>query len=263
MEHRAGVYTATKKNGDIYYRSSITYRAKHISLGSFDDIDTAARSYDEANELLNSDTKIEDYNNGTHVLAFEKWVSLINFRDNRMYIKTPIYMKSNYFLYYYSEHEIYTFDVDDLFYYSRHKIMKRGGHLFVAEYGMQVNIMSRYGIKNYAVEGRDYIFINGDHMDYRYSNIEVINKYQGVRIHTESIPAVYSSRIHINGDFIIGKYKTENEAAIAYNKAVDYLLTKGLQRNYQKNYIIDLSSKEYHEIYESIKLPKKIRALTF
>ena len=30
-----GVYLATKKDGTVYYRSSITYRSKHISLGSF------------------------------------------------------------------------------------------------------------------------------------------------------------------------------------------------------------------------------------
>ena len=31
----AGVYIARKKNGEIYFRSSITYRNRHISLGSF------------------------------------------------------------------------------------------------------------------------------------------------------------------------------------------------------------------------------------
>lgn len=37
--------------------------------------------------------------------------------------------------------------------------MRRGGHLFVADYGMQVNILNRYGIKNYAVKDKDYIFV--------------------------------------------------------------------------------------------------------
>ena len=31
----AGVYTAYKKDGTVYYRSSITHKNKHISLGSF------------------------------------------------------------------------------------------------------------------------------------------------------------------------------------------------------------------------------------
>ena len=30
-----GVYIAKKKDGTIYYRSSFTYKSKHISLGSF------------------------------------------------------------------------------------------------------------------------------------------------------------------------------------------------------------------------------------
>ena len=32
---KKGVYTATKKDGTLYYRSSITFQNKHISLGSF------------------------------------------------------------------------------------------------------------------------------------------------------------------------------------------------------------------------------------
>ena len=36
-----GVYPACKKNGSIYYRASLTYRSKHISLGSADDEATA------------------------------------------------------------------------------------------------------------------------------------------------------------------------------------------------------------------------------
>ena len=35
MPQLPGVYQAKKKNGTIYYRSSLTYRAKHISLGSY------------------------------------------------------------------------------------------------------------------------------------------------------------------------------------------------------------------------------------
>lgn len=35
-----GVYLARKKDNSIYYRASITYRRKHISLGSFDTEDS-------------------------------------------------------------------------------------------------------------------------------------------------------------------------------------------------------------------------------
>ncbi|MEI3177829.1 MAG: hypothetical protein V8S31_05680 [Lachnospiraceae bacterium] len=47
-----GVYTATKKDGTIYYRSSITYQNKHISLGSYASEDTANQAYQKADALL-------------------------------------------------------------------------------------------------------------------------------------------------------------------------------------------------------------------
>ena len=59
-----------------------------------------------------------------------------------MYIKTPIYLRRNYFSYYFSKNEEYKFDIDDLFFYSQHKILRRGGRLFVNEYGMQTSIFS-------------------------------------------------------------------------------------------------------------------------
>ena len=89
-------------------------------------------------------------------LPFEKVVILINYRDNNIYIKNPIYLFNNYFVYYLNQSTILKFDKDDLFYYSSHKIQYRGGHLFVSDYGMQYNILNRYGIKPYAVKGKDY-----------------------------------------------------------------------------------------------------------
>ena len=122
-----GVFPATKKDGTIYYRTSINYSGKHISLGSF---------------------------------ASEEIIILLNFRDNGLYFKNPIYLRKGYFSYFLSEHEELKFDIDDLFYYSSHKIQKRQGHLFVSDYGMQYSILSRYGIRPYAVAGRDYQFVN-------------------------------------------------------------------------------------------------------
>lgn len=261
MEPKTGVYIAKKKNGTIYYRSSFTFKGRHISLGSYDSMDKANLAYVEADHLAHSAMTIENYKPHSSVLNFSKWVSIINYRDNRIYIKTPIYLKSNYFLYYISPDDIYTFDVDDLFYYSRHSIMKRGNHLFVAEYGMQVNIATRYGIKNFAAYGRDYIFMNGDKHDYRYSNIKIINTYNGVRCIDDGTDTSYTSVIHINGDFIIGRYPTEFEAAIAYNKAANFLTENGLGKLYQKNFISELSSIKYKEYYDNIELPEKIKNL--
>ena len=159
-----GVYIAYKKNGTAYYRASITYRNKHISLGSFHTEEDANLAYREAGRLLQGmPASMEDAFSLPTILSFGKVISLLNFRDNLIYFKNPIYLKNNYFIYYISKSDELKFDIDDLFYYSSHKIMRRKGHLFVSDYGMQINILSRYGIKNYAVAGRDYYFANEEY----------------------------------------------------------------------------------------------------
>ena len=47
-----GVYTANKKDGTLYFRSSITYRKKHISLGSYESEIEANKAYLEAEKIL-------------------------------------------------------------------------------------------------------------------------------------------------------------------------------------------------------------------
>ncbi len=261
-----GVYVNHKKDGTIYYRSSITYKNKHISLGSFPTELKAHKAYLCAQNIFLKtsytlekliSTKGKKYN----VLPFQKQVSLINFRDSNMYIKTPVYLFNRYFHYYFSPDDYYIFDIDDLFYYSHHTITRRGGHLFVSDYGMQVNIASRYGIKNHAVCGRDYRFANGNSKDYRYENIDIINRYNGVFKKSSQTGFIYEVRIHIKGEFIVGRYKDETEAAIAYNKAADVLVRKGYDREFPVNYIEDLSSEEYHNIFNKISISKKILSL--
>ena len=195
-----GVYTAARKDGTIYYRSNITYKSKHISLGSFDSELSASRAYATASTILLKETNsIEDSYFHTHALAFDKIVTLINYRDNGMYIKTPIYLRKNYFSYYLDiSHEL-KFDIDDLFYYSEHRILKRQGHLYVNDYGMQVTLLSRYGIQPHAVCGRDYVFVNNDPTDMRYENIKLLNPYHGVEIVKTAGLDKYKARIHING----------------------------------------------------------------
>ena len=258
-----GVYLNKKKDGSPLYRASITHRNKHISLGSFPDEQTAHRAYLEASSLfsttLPSATLLEHFEDGMHVLPFEKWVILLNFRDNGIYIKTPIYLEKRFFTYYYSKICRFKFDVDDLFYYSNHKIMKRGNHLFVADYGMQVNILSRYGIKNFAVIGRDYRFVNGDETDYRYGNIEIINRYYGVTRQIKKGRVVFTTRIHVNGNLIVGRYPTEAEAAIAYNRAAQILNERGVKKEYPQNYIEGISDIEYARIFTSVRISTRVR----
>lgn len=259
IKHYEGVFSATKKSGEVYFRASLTYRRKHISLGSFSTPEEAHRAYLAGLQLL-SDTSLAltDYRK-TSPLSFEKWVCLLNFRDNGIYLGNPIYMGQKLFYYYLSPTHILKFDLDDLFFYSSHKIMCRGNHYFVADYGMQLNIASRYGIKNYAVPGRDFRFINGDCTDFRRENLEIHNIYHGVEAkQLKNGQYIYTVRIHIKGNYVVGKYPTETEAAIAYNKAIDILQKNGLRKNFTPNYIDDISPSKYAEIYSKLEISPKI-----
>lgn len=258
MNQPKGVFTAKKKDGTLYYRASITYHARHISLGSFDLPENAARCFATARMLLDGTASIDDYDEDG-CLSFDKWVILVNFRDNNIYFKTPIYLYKKYFLYYLTRECPLKFDVDDLFYYSTHTIMTRNGYFFVADYGMQVNILSRYGIRNHAVAGRDYVFVNGDSNDYTYGNIQIINHYFGVERVTRKGQVTFRAKIHINGDYVIGYYDTEETAAIAYNKAAAILHSKGFQKDFPENYIENISAIEYAKIYNNVRISNKIR----
>lgn len=255
-----GVYKSSKKDGTVYYRSSLTYHQKHISLGSFHSPFMAHQAYLEGSSILNETSilNISDYDSH-HAISFDKWVSLINYRDNGIYFGTPIYVFSKYFYYYLSQEIILKFDIEDLFYYSSHKIMKRNGHLFVADYGMQVNIMNRYGIKNYARLNIDYRFINGDENDFRYENIEIFNTYNGVTPINKKGKTYYKCSIHIHGNFLVGVYNDALKAAIAYNKAIDILKKNGITKKFVPNYIEEISPSTYAQIYHKLEISPKIK----
>ncbi len=253
-----GTFIAQKKDGSIYYRASFTYKNKHISLGSFDTQDMAHAAYMEAGKIISDyDISIVNYSKQSP-LSFEKWVVLCNFRDNDIYFATPIYMRRHFFSYYLDPQTELKFSIDDLFYYSSHKIMRRNGHYFVADYGMQVTILSRYGIKSYGILGKDYNLINGDIYDFRYENIEILNSYHGVRHVTHRGKPMYQSRIHINGYYIIGYYDSALQAAIAYNKAIDILVKHGCGKQFKQNYIEGISPMIYANIYHDLKISNKI-----
>lgn len=251
----AGVYTAKKKDGSIYYRSSVTYKNKHISLGSFDDEETAHKCYLQAQSVVYDDSQTIDGYRADMPLSFDKYVVLVNFRDNEVYIPNPIYVRPKLFYYYFGPGDFLIFSREDLFYYSAHKIQRRGGHLFVTDYGSQINILGRYGIRAHAVPGKDYVFINGNPQDMQYSNIEVINPYHGVRMIGDGS---FETRIHINGYTKVGIYEDAVSAAIAYNKASDILREQGSVRDYATNYIEGLSPRSYAEIYTNVKISDSI-----
>ena len=173
-----------------------------------------------------------------------------------MYISNPIYLENKYFLYYLSPDDVLKFDIEDLFYYSSHKIMKRGSHLFVADYGSQLS-----GIKSYAVCGRDYHFANDDPTDLRYENIIILNRYRGVRQFADKGFIKYKAVIHIRSNYVVGKYASEAEAAIAYNKAADILIKNGIKKNFQLNYVEELSPSQYADVYMKLKISPTILEL--
>lgn len=277
MGNIKGVFEAKKKDGTIYYRSSITYRGKHISLGSFDMESEAGEVYNAALEILNNPSiTIDSYiklmqgaddtpSFNKSIIALDKIVSLINFRDNNIYIANPIYIYNKYFYYYLSLDKILKFDADELFFYSSHKIMQRGNHLFVADYGNQINIVSRYGIRPHSVLGKDYIFKNGDRYDFRITNIEIINKYYGVSKLKRRVKKSYKAVIHIENNFTIGYYDTPVTAAIAFNKAADILKKKGYSKEYPRNDIsmLGITKLNYIDTYNSVSISEKIRNMTW
>ena len=253
-----GVYTTTLKDGTPSYRASITHNGKHISLGSFDKKSTAAKVYREAAKILSHNSiAISSYKESMSI-PFEKFVCLINFRDKGMYIANPIYLEKKYFTYHLEPGFALKFDIEDLFYYSSHKIMKRGSHLFVADYGSQLSVLARYGIKSYAVAGRDYQFANDDPNDLRYENIIILNRYQGVRQFAQKGFIKYKAVIHVRSNYVVGNYNSEAEAAIAYNKAADILIKNGIKKNFQMNYVEDLTPSQYADIYLKLKVSPKL-----
>lgn len=260
-----GVTKATKKDGTIYYRSSISIQSKHISLGSFEKEEQAHKAYLEAVAILRENAfHLEDYNDGFS-LDFSKFITLLNYRNTGLYFKNPIYLQSGFFYYYLSMEQYLIFDREDLFYYANHKIQKRGNYYFIYDYGSQYNILSRYHIKNYAKKGIDYIFVNHNDSDFRYENIKVINEYMGVTERRDTSMqqnTYYECVIHIRGNYLVGRYPDKISAAIAYNKAIDTLKKNGIQKNYIKNYITELSSEEYRTYYNNISISPKIQNYT-
>ena len=69
---------------------------------------------------------------------------------------------------------------------------------------------------------------------------------------------MYRTKIHINGDYILGEFLSENEAAVAYNKAID-MLSGLINIAYTPNYIEGISSVEYASLYHNIILSKNFR----
>lgn len=262
-----GAYFHRKTDGTVCYRSKISYNGKSIALGTFDTEKEAAEAYATAEKLYHDRSiKVDELSLNRFVvkkgkghysaLPADKVVSILNHRDNNIYIKTPIYLRKGYFSYYLKNGTELKFDTDDLFYFSSHRILNRGDSLYVNDFGTQYRLTSRYGIHNFSVPGRDFSFVNGDETDFRASNIIIINKYFGVFKKNDNGNTIYETRIHINGDFIVGIYNTQEIAAIAYNKAADYAISHGIQKKFPQNFVETVTASKYATVYTEIRLSK-------
>lgn len=255
-----GVYPAKKKDGTKYFRAAVTYKQKHISLGSFRTEKAAGAAYALAGRILkgNDEYLPEDYERVVqgsdgrgrkvsgkagagqtgegqtgaeqnrvkqtgYTLGFDKWIMLLNLKKTGIYSNNPIYLYGKYFIYFLDRNTELKFDADEMFFYGKHRIQKRGGHLFYSDYGMQCSLLARYGVKSFSVKNRDYYFKNGDETDFRYGNLVVVNRFRGVYAKEAGGRKIYEVKIHFVGTLKVGTYDNETEAAIAYNKAADSL----------------------------------------
>ena len=76
-----GVYPAKKKDGTEYYRASMTYKGKHISLGSYESMFDAHLAYTDAIKTMgDSGIAVGDFDKINPNLKFDKWVSIAESR---------------------------------------------------------------------------------------------------------------------------------------------------------------------------------------
>ena len=88
---------------------------------------------------------------------------------------------------------------------------------------------------------------------------------QGVNFNNNEVVALDGYRLmlrkidlQLKGNYTIGVYETETEAAIAYNKAIDYFKKAGVDKAYTPNYMEGISPLAYADLYSSIKISPKI-----
>ncbi len=254
-ESMAYIYPTTT-NGLLAYKLYFIYRGRKLYLGTYKSESLANEALKEAEYIVESTLGPLQYT--PHAIPFKKYISLCNFRDNKVYIKNPIYIYHDYFCYFLSPTSHFTFDMKELMFFSSYKIFKRGNYIYTQDNVAQQSILSRFSIPPHAVLGVDYYFKNGNIYDFRSTNLEIHNGYKGVSKEVRNHKTFYSSRIFVEHTLVIGHYLSELEAAVAYNKAIDVLQTKGPTRDYIKNEFPYLTLSEYQEIYNRISISPSI-----
>lgn len=246
------------KGDHTTYKVYFLYEKKKIYLGLYASHEDAQLALKQALEIMQAPFGNLDFMHS--IIDYKKIISLCNFRDHKVYIKNPIYLMNHYFYYYLSKDIILTFDMKDLLFFSTYKINKRGNYLYTQDSISQQSLLNRFGILNHSVPGKDYIFKNGNPYDFRRENLEIINSYKGVSKKVKDDKTFYVASIYTTQPLVLGHYDSEIEAAIAYNKAIDFLTTTYSScRDYIPNTIPFLTKAEYHAIYDRIKLSPRLK----
>lgn len=243
-------------NEQTKYKTYFLFETTKLYLGTYSTMEIAEAALSEATRLMSLPKGKPTFD--FCYLDYKKIVCLSNLRDNKNYIKNPIYLYPSYFTYYLSKDCILIFDLKDLFYFSTYKIYKRGNYLYTQDSISQKNILLRYGIQNHSVLNKDYRFKNGNPFDFRQNNIEIINGYKGVMKTEKDHVTVYTAHIYLKTNIIIGHYPSEVEAAIAYNKALDILSCKQPLKDFTYNTIPYLTKAEYDALYEKLSISPRI-----
>ncbi|MGL4345591.1 MAG: hypothetical protein ACRCTE_10360 [Cellulosilyticaceae bacterium] len=244
------------KNNFTQYTVYYLYKSKKIYIGIYNSEIEAQEAYNYTNRVFREGISIETYSPGR--IAFQKFITLVNFRDHGMFINHPIYVCSGYFKYFFSEEVYLILDLKDLFYFSTYKIYRRGHYLYTSSSHSQQSILTRFGITPKSTYGKDYMFVNGNRYDLRRENIIVLNHYHGVSCKIKDDKPLYTTRIYHEKNIVVGHYTSEIQAAIAYNKAAHILLERGVCRTYPLNTIPYLTQSEYDSLYVSLSLSPRL-----
>jgi hypothetical protein len=246
------VLVATHTKYRVYY----LHRNKRIYIGLYDKEENAKKAYQLVDSLMHNSQPISAFK--PDLINFKKYVSLINFRDHSWYSTQPIYLYDTFFYYYFSPTCYLTLDKRDLLFFSTHTIGKKNNYIYIQYPFCKVSILDRFGLNTTCQYGKDYCFRNGNRLDFRRENLEILNIYKGVKKIDTSKNSHYVAQIYTDRPIIIGHYDSAISAAIAYNKAADYVEQLLPHKNYKRNDLSFLTQAEYDTLYNQLLISPRI-----
>ncbi len=248
------IYKKQSQHG-LKYRVYYTYASKKIYIGLYETLMLAEQVLAYVTHLMHTPFTVDAFD--CTLLSFPKFIELLNFKDHNIYFSAPIYLTQDAFKYYITPDTVLTFDMKDLFFFSNYRIHQRGNYFFINIGPQQENILHRFGILNYATYGIDYTTLNGDPLDLRRSNLQLLSHYRGVQYAPKHSKPCYVARVRHKQSIVVGHYEREVEAAVAYNKAMDYLVSVTPHLTYEPNEFPFLTRSEYQVLYDKVTISKR------